>query len=89
MENDLISREDVITALIDADLIKTTAQQAVIAEVLNKIPSVKPKNGKWIDGYCSECGKSCLCDGWGIDYESKYCPNCGSYNAEIKEKADD
>lgn len=38
------------------------------------------KKGEWIDGYCSECGKSCLCDGWGIDFESKFCPNCGSYN---------
>ena len=80
-EGDLISRKDVITALIDADWIKTTAQQAVIAEVLNKIPSVKPKKGKWIvfrcgdtDTFkCSECGMR-------VVNPYKYCPNCGSYN---------
>lgn len=49
---------------------------------IGDLPSVQPqrKRGKWIDGYCSECGKSCLCDGWGDDVESKFCPNCGSYN---------
>ena len=83
-EGDLISRKDVITALIDADWIKTTAQQAVIAEVLNKIPSVKPKKGKWIMNsdypdrlICDKCNAQF--DMW--HWESKqmhYCPRCGA-----------
>lgn len=82
--NDLISREDVITALIDADWIKTTAQQAVIAEVLNKIPSVKLETGKWIMNsdypdrlICDKCNAQF--DVW--HWESKemhFCPNCGA-----------
>ena len=34
--------------------------------------------GEWIDGYCSVCGASGLCDGWGIDVESSFCPRCGA-----------
>lgn len=48
------------------------------------------KRGKWINdtltGFkvvCSECGSR----NFGAD--RNYCPNCGSYNAEIKEEADD
>lgn len=36
------------------------------------------KTGKWIDGYCSVCNTSCMCDGWGRDIETTYCPNCGT-----------
>ena len=83
-EGDLISREDVITALIDADWIKTTAQQAVIAEVLNKIPSVKPKKGKWIykwmkGQFCSECDEQSV-------WKFNYCPNCGA-EMEVEDEA--
>lgn len=44
------------------------------------LPPVTPQRpkGKWIEGFCSECGKPCLCAGWGIAIESKYCPNCGA-----------
>lgn len=47
------------------------------------------KKGKWIDGYCSECGKSCLCDGWGNDIESKFCPECGSFNGGGEDEVSD
>lgn len=35
-------------------------------------------HGEWIEGYCNKCGVSSLCDGWGRDVESRFCPNCGA-----------
>lgn len=88
-EGDLISREDAINYLMinmgwhDEDgypVDDWDEKKSCISDLINGVPSVTPqqKMGKWIDGYCSECGKSCLCDGWGIDIESKFCPNCGA-----------
>lgn len=45
----------------------------------------RPK-GKWIEGYCNKCGVSSLCDGWGRDVESRFCPNCG---ADMREADND
>ena len=52
-----------------------------IREALDTVPSVTPeqKRGKWINGYCSECGKHAPF--WAMAttyYESSYCPNCGA-----------
>ena len=60
-------------------------------EVINKLPPIQPKRGRWIrtgsgslyDHYeCSECGKSpkweCLGDNrWSIAF-TDFCPNCGA-----------
>ena len=48
---------------------------------LKKLPSVTPKQkrGKWINGYCSECGKHAPF--WAMAstyYKSSFCPNCGA-----------
>ena len=52
-----------------------------IREALDTVPSVTPeqKRGKWINGYCSECGKHAPF--WAMAstyYESSFCPNCGA-----------
>lgn len=46
------------------------------------VDAVERKQGKWVDGYCSECG----CDvpayiidwKWQKDMDAKFCPMCGA-----------
>lgn len=76
------------------------AKKRINSEMLNielydatiKILETQPQRnrGEWLEdpktglkSLCSECGAR------NIGANRNYCPNCGSYNAEIKEKADD
>jgi len=52
-----------------------------IREALDTVPSVTPKQkrGKWINGYCSKCGKHAPF--WAMAstyYKTSFCPNCGA-----------
>ena len=83
---DAISRETLITKL--TELIKTKRStieiKAKLIPMIQNMPSVTPKSGKWINDKddmptCSKCGYippySAVID----DYEySNYCPNCGA-----------
>ena len=84
--SDLISRRSAIDALADMHcksdedgyvwIIRSDAWARIDA-----LPSVTPKQkrGKWINGYCSECGKHAPF--WAMAstyYESSFCPNCGA-----------
>ena len=84
--NDLISRQAAIDALADMHcksdedgyvwIIRSDAWARIDA-----LPSVTPKQkrGKWINGYCSECGKHAPF--WAMAstyYKSSFCPNCGA-----------
>ena len=91
MNNDLISREalrkafheriyyfnksswDEANAIIDnAPTVARSCKK--LQEVANERPQ-----GEWIDGDCSVCGHSTMCDGWGNDVETAFCPKCGAY----------
>ena len=53
---------------------------------IDALPSVTPKQkrGKWINGYCSECGKHAPF--WAMAstyYKSSFCPNCGARMDEV------
>ena len=84
--SDLISRQAAIDALADMHcksdedgyvwIIRSDAWARIDA-----LPSVTPKQkrGKWINGYCSECGKHAPF--WAMAstyYKSSFCPNCGA-----------
>lgn len=84
--DDLISRQAAIDALADMHcksdedgyvwIIRSDAWARIDA-----LPSVTPKQkrGKWINGYCSECGKHAPF--WAMAstyYKSSFCPNCGA-----------
>ena len=84
--NDLIDRQAAIDALADMHcksdedgyvwIIRSDAWARIDA-----LPSVTPKQkrGKWINGYCSECGKHAPF--WAMAstyYKSSFCPNCGA-----------
>ena len=93
--NDLISRQAAIDALADMHcksdedgyvwIIRSDAWARIDA-----LPSVTPKQkrGKWINGYCSECGKHAPF--WAMAstyYKSSYCPNCGAKMDEDEKTA--
>ena len=91
--DDLISREQAIVALRDYLVGKRCPDDGTLTcrlienEVINKLPTIQPKRGRWIKnettwtGYkCSVCGDvpymhTCM----GKPMYS-YCPYCGSYN---------
>ena len=51
---------------------------AEIREVINSMPTIQPKRGRWIDGYCSECGAHAPFWAMASTYhKSNFCPNCG------------
>lgn len=45
--------------------------KVLIDSVLDEMPSVQPRKGKWIDGMCSECEESTQ------DFLTNFCPHCG------------
>ena len=95
--DELISRQAAIDALRGYLVGKRCPDDGTLTcrlienEVINKLPPIQPKRGRWIrtgsgslyDHYeCSECGKSpkweCLGDNrWSIAF-TDFCPNCGA-----------
>ena len=67
-------------------VIKTTLEEVkpIISCTLDEQQTARAlgmKQGKWINGYCSNCREHAPY--WPMAstyYESKFCPNCGSYN---------
>lgn len=45
-------------------------------ESIPSAPVREVKRGRWLDGYCSCCGKRTVWD------ETDFCPNCGADNRE-------
>ena len=87
--SDLISRQAAIEYLMtnmnwyDEDGYESDDdyKRECITELINGVPSVTPerKTGKWINGYCSDCGKHAPF--WAMAttyYKSSFCPNCGA-----------
>ena len=77
--DDLISRQAAIEKI--SETIWDTAVANDVKTILKELPSVTPKQkrGKWINGYCSECGKHAPF--WAMAstyYKSSFCPNCGA-----------
>lgn len=69
-----------------------TYDKARILDLVDEQPTVKPKQGHWIDrndgiiaGTCSVCGwNACLCE---TDVSSMpYCPNCGTKMSRGKDE---
>lgn len=67
---------DLDKQLVRLYLLNLTCED-VIKEFLLSADVVERKNGKWKQGYCSECGYN-----WGNDAPvasvPNYCPNCGA-----------
>ena len=50
-----------------------------VADMVEEMPTIERKTGKWIMGKCDQCGPHAPF--WPMAstyYESDYCPNCGS-----------
>lgn len=90
--NGLISRRAAIKAIDDLpncyNGYSDTYDKAYIIGVLEELPSVEPKHGKWINDRglykCSACG-NLWTTWWAVvvpeermNKEMKYCPNCGA-----------
>lgn len=83
---DLIDREKTYEVLTEYYHQRLGIQRIALREALAKVPSVKPKHGRWIYYYdngvkrckCSECLTSYGC------IDTPFCPNCGSRN-EVEE----
>ena len=84
MNNDSISRQAAIDAVNNHFGFSVEEEYgSAVQEVLNALPSVQPRKGKWTfflgTGYgnpyghfeCSLCG-----DGYG--YKTNFCPTCGA-----------
>lgn len=82
MNNDLISREVLKEAFAEAhinmELTFDINTYGDVINIINNAPTVERPTGEWIEEYCNKCGGSSLCDGWGINVESRFCPNCGA-----------
>ena len=83
--SDLISRHAAIKAIDDLpncyNGYSDTYDKAYIICVLEDVPSVEPKHGKWIEEpncwyRCSNCGEHYPSLRGYMDYN--YCPNCGA-----------
>ena len=61
-------------------------KRGIIKNLIDGVPTVDAvlvKHGRWIDGYCSVCGKSIdyecsVCGQYVIPDAQNYCPNCGA-----------
>ena len=86
MRDDLISRQSAIDTYLETvepiavqewdGEITACARDRDILEMLENLPSVQPKTGRWFDigslsCRCSNCGGK-------NNRESKFCPNCGA-----------
>ena len=76
-----------MSRLIDADKLKKVLEKnfghtggaSVLAQLIDAQPTVEPKKGKWIDGYCSECGEHAPYWAMASAYHTTdFCPSCGS-----------
>ena len=57
----------------------TDELRKIWTEYFSGIPSAQPKRGRWIDGYCSECGAHAPFWAMASTYhKSNFCPNCGA-----------
>ena len=92
--NDLIYRQAVIDGLRDYLVGKRCPDDGTLTcrlienEVINKLPPIQPKRGKWhySDGKPARIGLSfgVVCDQCGT--ESEYCTNfCGECGADMRE----
>ena len=88
--SDLISRRAAIKAIDDLpncyNGYSDAYDKAYIIGVLEEVPTIEPKRGKWLlheypDGYyhteCSECGKVYSENVYFLR-KPNYCPNCGA-----------
>ena len=81
MNDDIISRQDVINTIDNEFNVAGYIDESFesVKKVIKNIPSAQ-KTGRWINGYCSECGEHAPY--WSMattDYKSDYCPKCGAY----------
>ena len=88
---DCISREEAINEADNLSL-ETSYDNEKVEQMLRDLPPVTPERpkGKWIR-VVDRAGHwvwECDCK-WQQRFATNYCPNCGAYNAEIKESADD
>lgn len=94
--SDLIEREAVLDAICDNCKFETDLERYMACstckdvEMIQAIPSARPKEGKWIEvtngrgGHeCSECHDYAPSYQSGAEHLSHFCPNCG---ADMRER---
>ena len=81
-----MTREEAINAI--TAFVENYASGNDLVGLRTAIEALKdPKKGEWDDNdKCSVCGHYCLCDGWGNEFHSLFCPNCGARMKEGDEK---
>lgn len=88
MKDDLISREELKKAvdILYADTLDSIVKFGIekTYELIDKAPTVEPKQGEWINKFdrleCPFCGMSIDDEVhylYSEEYEFNYCPNCG------------
>ena len=97
--DDLISRQAAIDALREYLIGKRCPDDGTLTcrlienEVINKLPPIQPKRGKWIKTarwgrvyYCDQCRNYLDFDGVNAGRGStNFCPNCGADMREVTE----
>ncbi len=80
--DNLISRQAAIEAVQNRRMM-LSKEKVLLINDLEKLPSVEPKRGKWIEGNhanywkCSECGEVTMESVMGKPRHN-FCPNCGA-----------
>ena len=85
MNDDLISRQEVLNKLNKLDQQELYLPCHFKEFVIDEVPSVEPRTGqvkrtgKWFGTVCSACGESTS-----FYYDCDYCPQCGA-RMEVEE----
>ena len=90
--SDLISREEVLRAIITAGEVEPDLGYTHLHKVIENLPSAEHKKGRWIFAKyfvweCSECGKNPTRGMGYVQGKSelfRYCPCCGA-KMEVEE----
>lgn len=78
MNDDLISRQEVLNKLNELDQQELYLPCYFKEHIIDEVPNVEPKLGRWISikplltaARCSECKRAFV-------EKTNYCPNCGA-----------
>lgn len=88
---DCISRQAVLDSFWKLDIELRPCAIDTIVNMINNLPSVTQKTGKWINDWemgmseCSCCGETYLWEDHKGTANFYFCPNCGAKMVELQE----